>query len=57
MKDFRDTIRRFVPMAKMRQEDFKSLRNWANANAVSASAITKNTEIDTQVSGGRVIDF
>ena len=57
MKDFEDTIKRFVPMAKMRQEDFKELREWANENAVSASATNKNAKADTQTSAGRKIDF
>lgn len=41
MDDFITVLKRIVPMAKMRMEDFQSLRDWANENAVNASYTKK----------------
>ena len=57
MKDFENTIKRFVPMAKMRQKDFKELRVWANENAISASMASKKPNDEKESFGGRRIDF
>lgn len=56
MYDFETVIKRMVPMAKIRAEDFKSLRNWANENAVSASKNYSETD-DGQAQGGRSLDL
>lgn len=57
MADFETTISRLVPMSKMRKDEFTRLRDWANENAVSASAIAVGqNETEAQV-GGRQIDF
>lgn len=62
MRDFETTIKRIVPMGQMRKEDFKSLREWANENAVSASLTAAATPLLQQDSteafiAGRRIDF
>jgi len=57
MEDFETVIKRMVPMAKMRQEDFKELREWANENAVSASVSTTSTDNSSNSLGGRRIDL
>lgn len=46
-----------IPMAKMRQEDFKDLRDWANENAVSASVSGATTSNSKDSLGGRRIDL
>lgn len=68
MSDFESTIRRVVPMGKMRQEEFARLRQWANENAVSASLSATEPPADApkpsnansikeQFMAGRKIDF
>lgn len=57
MADFEAVIKRMVPMAKMRTEDFKELRGWANENAVSASVSTASQKITDNALGGRRIDL
>lgn len=57
MSDFETIIKRMVPMAKMRQDDFKELRNWANENAVSASVSVKSGANTDSTLGGRLIDL
>lgn len=62
MKDFETTIKRIVPMGKMRKNDFKALREWANENAVSASLTAKadtmiQSEAPEEFIAGRRIDF
>ena len=58
MQDFETVIKRMVPMAKMRLEDFKNLREWANENAISASVSDKHTTDTKKTSlGGRRIDL
>ena len=57
MADFETTISRFVPMSKMRKDEFTKLRDWANQNAISASAVVAGqNDTETQI-GGRQIDF
>lgn len=57
MADFETTISRLVPMSKVRKDEFTKLREWANQNAISASAVVAGQNgTDTQV-GGRKIDF
>ena len=62
MKDFETTIHRIVPMGQMRKDDFKSLREWANENAVSASltaSVSDSSPNDNveEFMAGRRIDF
>ena len=62
MADFETTIRRIVPMGQMRKNEFKSLREWANENAVSASLTAGGTETTQDNNAeafmaGRRIDF
>lgn len=57
MQDFETVIKRMIPMAKMRQEDFKDLRDWANENAVSASVSSATTSNSNDSLGGRRIDL
>ena len=57
MQDFETVIKRMIPMAKMRQEDFKDLRDWANENAVSASVSSATTNNSNNSLGGRKIDL
>lgn len=57
MVDFETTISRLVPMSKMRKEEFTKLREWANQNAISASATTSNEDSAETKIGGRRIDF
>lgn len=57
MKDFETTIKRIVPMGKMRKDEFAKLRKWANENAVSATPRTKDPAASEEFLGGRVIDF
>ena len=62
MGDFETTIRRIVPMGQMRKDEFKSLREWANENAVSASMTSSSSESAYDNNGeafmaGRRIDF
>jgi SpoVK/Ycf46/Vps4 family AAA+-type ATPase len=61
MRDFETVIKRMVPMAKMRLEDFKRLREWANENAVSASVSasgsTTSTDNSSNLFGGRRLDL
>ncbi|MBR1776299.1 AAA family ATPase [bacterium] len=57
MEDFEAVLQRMVPMAKMRQEDFKDLRDWANENAVSASVSTSSGSSTENSLGGRKIDL
>jgi hypothetical protein len=63
MGDFETTIRRIVPMGQMRKDEFKSLREWANENAVSASMTATNIQDIKQddsseaFMAGRRIDF
>lgn len=58
MIDFETTINRLVPMGQMRKEEFVKLRQWANANAVSASARHGNCQKNVEeFLGGRRIDF
>lgn len=57
MQDFETVIKRMIPMAKMRQEDFKDLRDWANENAVSASVSNATTCNSNDSLGGRRIDL
>ena len=40
MNDLEAVIKRIIPMAKMRVDDFRELRSWARNNAVSASNIS-----------------
>lgn len=57
MADFETTISRLVPMSKMRKDEFTKLRDWANQNAISASAmVAGQSDMETQI-GGRQIDF
>lgn len=42
MDDFYVVLKRMVPMAKMRMDDFQKLRVWAKENAVIASIPTSN---------------
>ena len=56
MTDFETVIKRMVPMAKMRSDDFKELRDWANENAVSAS-FAKHSDKTVGALGGRTIDL
>ncbi len=57
MDDFDTVLRRMVPMAKMRVEDFRDLRNWANENAVSASVSVSSSNNTENPLGGRKIDL
>ena len=57
MEDFETVISRTVPMAKMRLEDFKNLRDWANENAISASISTSSGNNSNTALGGRRIDL
>ena len=57
MEDFETVLQRMVPMAKMRVEDFKDLRDWANENAVSASVSTSSSGNSSSSLGGRKIDL
>lgn len=57
MEDFEVVIKRMVPMAKMRLEDFKELRDWANENAISASVSETSQGISSNGLGGRKIDL
>jgi ATP-dependent 26S proteasome regulatory subunit len=59
MHDFETTINRVVPMGQMRKEEFVKLRQWANENAVSASAnnISPVKTNEENFMGGRKIDF
>ena len=57
MEDFETVLQRMVPMAKMRQEDFKNLRDWANENAVSASVSVSSGSGSENALGGRKIDL
>lgn len=57
MEDFEVVIKRMVPMAKMRLEDFKELRDWANENAISASVSETSQSISSNGLGGRKIDL
>lgn len=63
MGDFETTIRRIVPMGQMRKDEFKSLREWANENAVSASMTAASIQDSKQddspeaFMAGRRIDF
>lgn len=57
MQDFETVIKRMIPMAKIRQEDFKDLRDWANENAVSASVSSATTSNSNDSLGGRRIDL
>lgn len=57
MQDFETVIKRMIPMAKMRQEDFKDLRDWANENAVSASVSNATASNSKDSLGGRRIDL
>ncbi|KIH84979.1 AAA family ATPase [Pseudomonas batumici] len=57
MSDFEATISRMVPMSKVRKDEFTKLREWANQNAISASAATFNEDGAETQTGGRRIDF
>ncbi|WP_404941799.1 AAA family ATPase [Pseudomonas danubii] len=57
MSDFEATISRMVPMSKVRKDEFAILREWANQNAISASAMTVNEDGAERQMGGRRIDF
>ena len=58
MEDFEVVLKRMVPMAKMRLEDFKELRDWANENAVSASMSSNTNSVTSSSSlGGRKLDL
>lgn len=57
MGDFEITINRMVPMGKMRKDDFVKLREWANENAISASGISTSGPVQSNIQGGRRIDF
>ena len=60
MKDFETTISRVVPMGQMRKEEFTKIREWANENAVSASASQQGQNATSQIEefiGGRKLDF
>ena len=57
MEDFETVLQRMVPMAKMRQADFKDLRDWANENAVSASASVASHSDTENSLGGRRLDL
>lgn len=56
IEDFETIIKRTVPMAKMRLDDFKNLRDWANENAVSASVSTSSDNSSSTL-GGRRLDL
>lgn len=59
MCDLEQTIKRIVPMAKMRKTDITKLRAWASENAVSASlrdVQAETTTPDDEI-GGRILDF
>lgn len=64
MSDFETTIKRIVPMGQQHKTDFDKLKEWANQNAVSASA-NDHTEPSTNedvtvvedLSAGRQIEF
>jgi hypothetical protein len=59
MSDFETTINRIVPMGQMRKDEFIKLREWANENAISASATDKSSTNANkeEFMGGRQIDF
>lgn len=57
LEDFENVLKRMVPMAKMRQEDFKSLREWADENAVSATTSSDLDNNPDAVSAGRKLDL
>lgn len=60
MKDFETTISRVVPMGQMRKDEFTKIREWANENAVSASASQQSQNAASQIEefiGGRKLDF
>lgn len=60
MKDFETTISRVVPMGQMRKDEFTKIREWANENAVSASASQQSQNATSQTEefiGGRKLDF
>jgi ATP-dependent 26S proteasome regulatory subunit len=53
-------ISKIVPLAKSRSDDIKGIREWANENAVRASAIATPQIVgsaSTEISVGRNIDF
>lgn len=61
MADFEQTLRRMVPMARMRRGDIGKLREWAGENAVGASQRIELLDVSgvegTDQSGGRALDF
>jgi len=58
MEDFETVLQRMVPMAKMRRDDCKSLRDWANENAVSATMSSNSDDNNSNaVSAGRKLDL
>lgn len=42
LEDFENVLKKIIPMAKMRQKEFKALRNWAGENAVSATDLNSD---------------
>lgn len=62
MEDFETTIQRIVPMGQQRKADFDQLKEWANQNAVSASAQEAESDVaavtqQTDQPAGRQIEF
>ena len=57
-EDIVTSITRSVPLAQIRKNEIKALRNWASENAVRASKISQDIrEEKVEVSVGRNIDF
>lgn len=57
-EDIVTSITRSVPLAQIRKNEIKTLRNWASENAVRASKISQDKrEEKVEVSVGRNIDF
>jgi SpoVK/Ycf46/Vps4 family AAA+-type ATPase len=57
MSDFEVSLSRLVPMAKMRRDELVRLREWADANAVSASGRACDSGTVESHPGGRQIEF
>jgi SpoVK/Ycf46/Vps4 family AAA+-type ATPase len=57
MADFRAVAGRFVPLAKLRGEEIRRLRDWAEENAVGASRKPDARAADAPLIGGRALQL
>ena len=57
MDDLRAVIQQTVPLARMRAEEIRQMRDWAAEHAIAASSRPTTAPIESPVATGRVLSI